>query len=117
MPPRTRSQGESRQGLIITLVFFILATICLGVSTYFGFSEQSTYEKKAAEAKKGEDTFKAERDYYRAAFMVSRADIGLTEGKAEEKTVGTLKGQLDSGTLGKNSKDNADVVKYLKTLE
>lgn len=117
MPPRTRAQGESRQGLIITLVFFVLATICLGVSTYFGFSEQSTYEKKAAEAKKGEETFKADRDYYRAVYMVSRADIGLTEGMADAETVGTLKGQLDSGTLGKNSKDNADVMKYLRTLE
>lgn len=117
MPPRTRAQGESKQGLIITLVFFILATICLGVAAYFGFSEQSAYEKKAAEAKKGEETFKAERDYYKAAYMMARGYMGMTEGMEGAETLGTLKEQLDRGSLGKNSKDNADVQKWLKTLE
>lgn len=32
---------ESNTGLIITLVFFILATLGLGVSTYYGFAEQT----------------------------------------------------------------------------
>lgn len=40
---------ESNTGLIITLVFFILATLGLGVSTYYGFAEQ---DKLRGDAKK-----------------------------------------------------------------
>jgi predicted nucleic acid-binding Zn-ribbon protein len=116
MPPRAKSQGESKQGLIITLVFFILATIGLGVATYFGFSEQDRYEKTAKDAKKSEETFKAERDYYKAQAMVYRGYMGMTEGMDGADSLGTIKSQLDSGSLGKNSKDNADVKKVLESL-
>ncbi|HTU88500.1 MAG TPA: hypothetical protein VMF69_00245 [Gemmataceae bacterium] len=115
MPPRSQ-QGESKQGLIITLVFFILATLSLGVSTYFGFSGQDKLEKDAKEAKQKEDTFKADRDYYKAQAMVFRGYMGMTDGMEGAETLNTLKGQLD-GSLGKSSKDNADVTKTLKALE
>lgn len=114
MPPR--SQGESKQGLIITLVFFILATLGLGVSTYFGFSEQDKLDKAAKEAKRSEETFKSERDYYKAQAMMYRGYMGMTDGMDGAETLGTLKGQLE-GSLGKSVKDNADVTKTLKTLE
>ncbi|MHB1423475.1 MAG: hypothetical protein ACYC3I_09835 [Gemmataceae bacterium] len=116
MPPRSQSQGESKRGLIITLVFFILATLGLGVSTYFGFAEQDKLDKAAKEAKKSEDNFKGERDYYKAQAMVYRGYMGMTEGMDGAENLGTLKGQLDSGSLGKSSKDNADVKKVLETL-
>ena len=116
MPPRS-SQGESKQGLIITLVFFILATLGLGVSTYFGFAEQDKLDKAAKEAKRNEDTFKAERDYYKAQAMMFRGYMGMTDGMDGADTLGTLKTQLDGGSLGKTVKDNADVVKTMKTLE
>jgi len=116
MPPRSQ-QSESKQGLIITLVFFILATLTLGVTTYFGYSEQDKLDKAAKEAKRNEDTFKAERDYYKAQAMVYRAYMGMAEGMDGADTLGTLKSQLDSGSLGKSAKDNADVMKTLKALE
>ena len=58
-------KGESKQGLVVTLVFFILATIGLGVSTYFGFSEQETLR---ADKDKSDATQKNEAkliDFYR----------------------------------------------------
>jgi hypothetical protein len=116
MPPRSQ-QGESKQGLIITLVFFILATLTLGVTTWFGYSEQDKLDKAAKEAKRNEDTFKGERDYYKAQAMLYRAYMGMTEGMDGADTLGTLKSQLDSGSLGKSAKDNADVTKTLKALE
>jgi hypothetical protein len=115
MPPRSQ-QGESKQGLIITLVFFILATLTLGVTTYFGYSEQDKLDKAAKEAKRSEDTFKGERDYYKAQAMMYRAYMGMSEGMDGADTLGTLKGQLD-GSLGQNVKDKADVTKTLKALE
>src|SRR4051812_25328778 len=48
MPPKKQprgSAGESKTGLVVTLVFFILATLGLGVTTYFGFAEQDTLRK------------------------------------------------------------------------
>jgi hypothetical protein len=117
MPPRSQSQGDSKQGLIIALVISILFVISLGVTTYFGYSEQDKLDKAAKEAKRNEDTFKAERDYYKAQAMLYRSYMGMAEGMDGADTLGTLKGQLDSGSLGKSSKDSADVTKTLKALE
>ncbi|SRR5579871_1993788 len=116
MPPRSSSQGESKQGLIITLVFFVLATLCLGVSTYYGFADQDAKDKAKKKAEDEAKIFKDERDYYKAQAMVFRGYMGLTEGMDGADTLGTLKNQLD-GSLGKNSKDYADVTKVLKSLE
>ena len=63
-------KGESKQGLVVTLVFFILATIGLGVSTYFGFSEQETLR---AEKDKSDITLKNETkiiDFYKFQSML-----------------------------------------------
>jgi hypothetical protein len=63
-----KSSGESK-GLIITLVFFILASIVLGVVAYYGYADQAklTQERKDADTKlkKMED----ERNYYRFLAM------------------------------------------------
>ena len=114
MPPR--SQPESKQGLIITVVIAFLLVICLGVTTWFGYSEQDKYIKEKADAQKSENTFKAERDYYKAQAMMYRAYMGMSEGMDGADTLGTLKGQLD-GSLGQSNKDKADVTKTLKDLE
>ncbi|RLS50023.1 MAG: hypothetical protein DWH88_01600, partial [Planctomycetota bacterium] len=49
---------ESNTGLVVTLVFFILSTLGLGVSTYMGFAEQ----KKYIEAAKDAETKKKDSD-------------------------------------------------------
>jgi hypothetical protein len=73
MPP---IKGESKQGLVVTLVFFILATIGLGVATYYGMAEQ---DKLKQEAKKEADKVKiadAERDYFRLQSAILRSYLG-----------------------------------------
>jgi hypothetical protein len=64
MPPR-RSQGDSKQGLVITLVICFLFIIGLGVAAYYGFADQAAKEAAAKKAKDEADTFKAERDWYK----------------------------------------------------
>lgn len=118
MPPRSK-QGESKQGLVITLVFFILATIGLGVATYFGFSEQ---EKKTQDVKKAEDEkklFQAERDWYKFQTMIAYSYIGKTEGMEGVADLGTQKGQFDTGSLSgmKTAKDKDFAKKVLDSLE
>ena len=47
-----KKSGESKQGLVVVLVFFILATIGLGVATYYGFAEQEGLNAKVKEEAK-----------------------------------------------------------------
>jgi len=67
-------KGESKNGLIVTLVFFILATIGLGVSTYFGFSEQETLR---ADKDKSESTQKKRSQAYRLLSIPIHALLDL----------------------------------------
>lgn len=68
-------------GLIITLVFFVLATFIAGTVAYFGYAEVEDYKKKAAEAEKkakemeayGQDQ-EARRLLLRIAFGNARGD-------------------------------------------
>ena len=76
MPPK-RSSGESKQGLVITLVFFILATIGLGVATYFGYSEQEAKDKAKADAEKKLGDMTAERDWYKFQWNLARRYMGV----------------------------------------
>jgi hypothetical protein len=77
-----KRSGESKQGLVVTLVFFILATLGLGIATYYGFADQDrlTKEKKDAEAK--EKIANAERDWYRTKSQLLLSYVGHL--KAEE---------------------------------
>src|SRR4051794_34776110 len=67
-----RKKPESGPGtfMIIALVFFVLTSAILGVTTYLGFSEQGELEKKAAAA--GEEKKKLEA---RVAEETSRKNV------------------------------------------
>lgn len=72
----TKKPGGSNLGLIITLVFFVLTTVVLGITTYLGYSDQ---EKLVNEKKKAEEDAKkanSERDVYRYLYVVTRALMG-----------------------------------------
>ena len=87
------------------------------MTTYFGYSEQDRLAKDAKKADEEKKLFQGERDYYLAQAMLYRSYMGMAEGMDGADTVGTRKGQLESGSLGKSAKDNTDVVKTLKALE
>ena len=76
MPPTRASGGETKQGLIVTLVFFILTTIGGGVAAYMGFSEQEKFKKKAEESAKTERIANDERDYYVVTLAIVRQYLG-----------------------------------------
>src|SRR5262245_24463984 len=98
MPPRKKPQPESKQGLVVTLVFFILATIGLGVATYYGFAEQATLEGKAKEADKKYKDMQAARDYYKTLAGLLRSYSGSPlQGDALQDLV-VNKDKLDKAT-------------------
>lgn len=117
MPPRTRAQEDSKRGLIIALVIFVLLTLGLGVSTWFGYSEQDRYVKDAKKNADEKKVMEDDRNYYQAQARVYRGYMGLTEGMEGADSLGTYKEQLQRGPLGKNSKDNANVQNVLTSLD
>jgi hypothetical protein len=114
-------RGESKQGLVVTLVFFILATLGLGIATYYGFADQDrlTKEKKDAEAK--EKTANAERDWYKFQSQLLRAymghpkpeDAGDFAGKASQFFSGGMANTV-SGAAAKA--DVTNVTELVQTL-
>jgi hypothetical protein len=108
-----KSQGESKQGLIITLVFFILATIGLGIGTYFGFAEQDKLEKAKKEAEGKAKVFQDERDWYRFQAHLYRSYVGHAE-NVDVAALGTKKSEWDANpTKYQVNKDNDDVKKLV----
>src|SRR5947208_13284355 len=110
--------GESKQGLVVTLVFFILATIGAGVAAYYGFSEQ---EKLRGEVKKEQEKTKAsddERDWYMFQVGVLRSYLGFAA--PPDSRVGrelpSKKGAFDQGSLGTKYPDHAQVRDMLAKL-
>jgi hypothetical protein len=101
MPPKSRSQrgGESKTGLIITLVFFILATIGLGVGTYYGFADQQANENKVKEAEKKAKLNQDAATYYKF-LATSFADYLNDRDGIDQQDYGTQREQWDKGSLG-----------------
>jgi hypothetical protein len=117
MPPK-KAPSESKQGLVITLVFFILMTLGLGVATYYGFAEQETLTKNARKAKDDEALFKAERDYYLAQANFFRIMMGYPlQPDYDADRLALDKGKIEQGTLGKGVKSQEDVKKLLGDLD
>src|SRR5437879_4862671 len=65
LPMPANKGAESKQGLIITLVGFVLLSIILGVTTYYGYAEQDALKKAAADAKNEAAAAKKNRDWYK----------------------------------------------------
>jgi hypothetical protein len=116
MPPK-KAQSESKQGLVITLVFFILMTLGLGVATYYGFADQEKSAKDVKDAKDQKKVFQDERDFYRAQANFYRAMMGYPlqpDFTADE--LAQAKDQIDKGSLGKGVKSQEDAKKLIGDL-
>jgi hypothetical protein len=119
MPPKSRSQrgGEKTStGLIIALVFFILATIGLGVGTYYGFAEQAAKDKAVAEAKREVDSMKKALAYSRFVNYTLSDYIGERDG-IDQQDYATLRSEWDGGKLGAGEKDLESTRKKIGKLD
>src|SRR5271166_3205465 len=109
MPPR-RSRGESKQGLVITLVLFILMTIGLGVATYLGFAEQAKLQAEAKKANDDTEYFKKERDWYKYQAWLYCKLMGHDQGIDQQQLV-LWKEQFDTDKLAPNKVTDVEAVK------
>ena len=100
MASKKRDAGGSNFGLIITLVFFVLSTVILGVTTYLSYAELEKKEKDKAEAEGKTKTAQSEHDWYRFKSNILgtyTSDIPPVGRTAAELAL--EKKQLDEGTL------------------
>lgn len=108
MPAKSSSGGESK-GIIITLVFFVLLSIGLGVLSYYGYNEQAELKQKAEDLKNKElKTMEAERDYHRGLARQLKDYLGVlppTERKALGQDRKTIQPKLE-----KTDKDIVDTL-------
>jgi hypothetical protein len=105
--------GESKQALVVTLVFFILLSIVLGILTYMGYSDADKYDKEKKTAENNEKNAKSERDTQRNMNLLYRAYLGVPAADKAELPVAYT--DYTSKVAGKGDKDGND--KALADLE
>jgi hypothetical protein len=126
---------ESNTGLVVTLVFFIILSVGLGVATYYGFAQQAALTTEKTTAVAAEKDMKSQRDWYQFQAWTYRTYLGQTENfdkpldaadkSATPTTVDTTlkvyRDQFDQNQLGKDSKgefsDRATVANVIKKVE
>jgi hypothetical protein len=118
MAPR---KEESKQGLIIALVAFVLLTIILGVTTYMGFADQSELKGKADKEVQDRKTKERNRDWNQFQALQYRAYMGHPLSQEDQETLQSLRGQYEAGTLNKDESDPTkkligDLTNYLDQL-
>ena len=116
-----KKKGEqgSNLGLIITLVFFVLSTVILGVTTYMGFSEIDKYEKTAKQKDQEKKVEEESKQWYRFLYLAARAYMGLPSGQPEMQDLPRLKAEFDEGRLqvANSQKDKDEAKKWIETLD
>ncbi|HMF11594.1 MAG TPA: hypothetical protein VKE94_04790 [Gemmataceae bacterium] len=105
--------GESKQALVVTLVFFILLSIILSVLWYMSFSEADKLAKDKTTADNAEKSAKSERDTQRNMALLYRGYMGVPP--ADKLELKVAYEDYVSKVAGKNDKDGND--KTLAELE
>src|SRR5262245_5696134 len=111
------SDGSPNTVLIIFLVFFVLATIGLGVTTYVGFDGQNqlTQDKQAAEKKAKEQ--EANADWFKFQAYVGRMAGGEKLNDEDQKAFAVLKDRYDKNSLASaGDPRKEDGIKAMNTL-
>jgi hypothetical protein len=102
--------SDSKQGLIIAMVAFILLSILLGVTTYLGFSGQTqlaeSEKKKEADRKSYEDG----SDWYKFQALLYRSYLGQPLSEKEAGSLLLLRDKFDQNTLKPRDKDEQEPV-------
>ncbi len=111
---------ESNTGLIITLVFFILATLGLGVSTYYGFAEQDKLREDAKKANVDSSKSLSMAEFNKAQAAIYWSYISSTDPVGDQAK---LKVAMDNfnGTLddkwAKDSKGDPEFARTKKRMD
>jgi hypothetical protein len=112
-----KKSGESKQGLIIALVFFVLISIGLGVATFYGFDGQERLRDAASKEKKEADQAKKARDWEQFQNLILKVYLGHQLAPEDNELFTTRLGQYDQNALGKDEKNKPDFDALLAKLK
>jgi hypothetical protein len=87
---KKKDGGESKTGLILSLIFFVLTTIILGVLAYAGFSGQAELQEIASQARKKETAEKNLKEAQLAQLLALRIALGINAKEDQENLVNML---------------------------
>src|SRR6266849_5709099 len=90
---KAAKSSESKQGLIITLVFSILFNIGLGVFVYLGYAGQKEFDDKAKKAEEDKKSIDADREWQKAQNLILKAYVGGDMTKDDESDLLVKRGQ------------------------
>jgi hypothetical protein len=116
----TKKRGDgngSNMGLIVTLVFFVLATVILGVMTYLGFADQDKFEKAKKDAEAAKTVAENDRNWYRFQARMLREYMGQRAAGTDVTDMVREKGSFDKGQLSYAGGDKAEVKGLFDKLE
>jgi len=90
-----KKQAESGPGtlMILVLVFFVLATLILGVTTYMGYKGQEELENQAKAAAEKEKAVRNQFDEATARLQLNRIALATDDPKDREEFQGLVKAQ------------------------
>jgi hypothetical protein len=103
MPPK--AAAKTSPVLVVFLIFFILATIILGVTTYLGFNGQAEFAAAAKKADEEKAKWNKDADWFEFLADTYQAYAGLELTPKEKENIGTLRKGFEGGTLIQNSRD------------
>lgn len=108
----------SNLGLIITLVFFVLSTVILGVTTYMGYSALDEKEKAVAQATQAKGVAENDAKWYRDQSRILQARISKAPSGVDATEVAQVRHSLIQGQLSHaaNQKDKEEFIKLEQTL-
>jgi hypothetical protein len=95
---RRKGSGLGTVVLVMFLLFFILLSTGLGVSTYLGFADSDAKEKAVAEEKKKTAAMEKDKNWYQFQAELYRTAMGHTQNIKNENLV-TQRDQFDKGAL------------------
>lgn len=100
-----RQSDESKQGLIITLVLFVMLSMVLGLMAYLGYASARDGDEIVAKAKISEANMKAERDQAKVTAALYQLASGVGNPKEEKQYLETI-GGLKNLKSDKNDKES-----------
>jgi hypothetical protein len=114
-----RKSGDSKQGLIIALVCFVVLSLILGVSTYYGFKDYDAWDKKVKDANAAAKSMTDNRDWYKFQALLLKSYMGKLSATEQQEWTG-MWDQFNPKTGGKKgpseaeTRQVADLVRYLQ---
>lgn len=105
------NDAESKQGLTVALVLFVLLSVVLGLMAYFGYADQEALKKTAKNESDKAKVLVLERDRAKLLLAVNQTFIGSAANKKEDK-------QITEIIIGlRNGKDKVDDLTHREAYE